>query len=212
MTSAELRDFISLGEGFTIEFKRSLTTSISRELCAFANSSGGYIFIGVEDSGVICGVRKHNKLKSELQSIARSFDPALIIDVGSVDTDKNWVTVTFPRDPAKAGIPEKTEGPVKGPVGGPVKGPVSLSVLKRKILFQCEKADSSRDELLKVLDMKVSGYFKRSLRELIKNVYLEYTLPEKPGSRLQKYRLTKKGKSLIEELDKTKRKDTNERV
>ncbi|HEB09914.1 MAG TPA: ATP-binding protein [Spirochaetales bacterium] len=71
---------------------------ILRELCAFVNSSGGYVFIGVEDSGVICGVQKHNKLKSELQSIARSFDPALIINVESVDTE---VVVTVPAQNSK---------------------------------------------------------------------------------------------------------------
>ena len=32
---------------------------------------------------------------------------------------------------------------------------------------------------------------------LRKNEYLSYTIPEKPGSRLQKYRITEKGLKII---------------
>jgi predicted HTH transcriptional regulator len=38
-----------------------------------------------------------------------------------------------------------------------------------------------------------SGSFKRSLKEYLAEEYIEYTLPNKPKSRLQQYRLTEKG-------------------
>jgi len=84
MNNEDLHNAISLGEGFTVEFKKSGTTHIGRELCAFANATGGTIFIGVTDDGEIVGVSKHNKLKPAIQSIARSIEPALIVDVESV--------------------------------------------------------------------------------------------------------------------------------
>ena len=43
----------------------------------------------------------------------------------------------------------------------------------------------------------VTGALNRSVRELQADELIEYTLPEKPNSRLQKYRLTEKGRALI---------------
>ncbi len=55
-----------------------------REICDFANATGGIILIGVEDDGEIVGVGKHNKLKSQVQSIARSAEPPIAVDVESI--------------------------------------------------------------------------------------------------------------------------------
>jgi ATP-dependent DNA helicase RecG len=53
MNIKDLHNFITLGEGFTVEFKKSGTSNIGRELCAFANATGGTILIGVTDNGEI---------------------------------------------------------------------------------------------------------------------------------------------------------------
>ena len=87
-----LKKLIRLGEGFTLEFKRTGTSNIGRELCAFANATGGKILIGVSDDGAICGVNEHNKLKSVVQSVARSIDPPLAVDVESIE-DVLMVTI-----------------------------------------------------------------------------------------------------------------------
>jgi len=42
-----------------------------------------------------------------------------------------------------------------------------------------------------------TGAFKRSLQELLDKGLAEYTIPDKPNSRLQKYRLTEKGRNLL---------------
>lgn len=39
-----------------------------------------------------------------------------------------------------------------------------------------------------------TGALKRTLSEMLSETLIEYTLPDKPNSRLQKYRLTEKGK------------------
>ena len=40
---------------------------------------------------------------------------------------------------------------------------------------------------------QVAGALKRLVQDLLSETLIERTLPEKPNSRLQKYRLTKKG-------------------
>ncbi len=84
MNQETLCNLIALGEGFTIEFKRSGTSNLGREICAFANATGGVILIGVTDSGKVCGVADHNRLKSKIQSIARSAEPPIAVEMESV--------------------------------------------------------------------------------------------------------------------------------
>ena len=46
----ELEKLIAVGEGFSLEFKRT-EAHLGREICAFANSGGGRILVGVDDAG-----------------------------------------------------------------------------------------------------------------------------------------------------------------
>ena len=45
-----LDDVLQLGEGQYIEFKESLDKSFAKEIVAFANASGGIIYLGITDS------------------------------------------------------------------------------------------------------------------------------------------------------------------
>ena len=79
-----LSNLLALGEGFTIEFKRAGTSNVGREICAFANATGGVILISVTDAGEVVGVGNHNRLKSEVQSTTRSSEPPIAVDVESI--------------------------------------------------------------------------------------------------------------------------------
>ncbi|RKX38625.1 MAG: hypothetical protein DRP20_02625 [Thermotogae bacterium] len=48
MNKKELQLVLEEGEGYKIEFKESLA-GIDKEMVAFANSSGGKIFLGIRD-------------------------------------------------------------------------------------------------------------------------------------------------------------------
>ncbi|MEA2108952.1 MAG: putative DNA binding domain-containing protein [Pseudomonadota bacterium] len=93
MNKQHLDILIRLGEGFTVEFKRSGTSNVGRELCAFANATGGTLLIGITDDGEICGVDHHNRLKSVIQSVARTIEPSLFVDIESVG---DVLVVTIP--------------------------------------------------------------------------------------------------------------------
>ena len=79
-----LNDLIARGEGSTAEFKRAMPSDLGREICAFANPTGGVILLGVTNAGEIVGVTDHNSLKSRVQSTARSADPPISVEVESI--------------------------------------------------------------------------------------------------------------------------------
>jgi len=71
----DLEIILQEGEGQTIEFKESFTSFVVRDIVAFANSIGGKVFIGVDDTGKIKGINITNKLKSQVTDMARNCDP-----------------------------------------------------------------------------------------------------------------------------------------
>ena len=98
MNQPTLSHLIALGEGFTTEFKRSMPSDLGREICAFANATGGVILIGVDDAGTVIGVRDHNRLKSRVQSVARSADPPVAVEV---ESQGSVLCVTVPEQHGK---------------------------------------------------------------------------------------------------------------
>jgi len=98
VTGKGLDKLIALGEGLTLEFKTSVSGHLGREICAMANTEGGRILIGVDDSGQNVGVSQPNRAKSQVQNAARNLDPALAIEVEPVG---NILVVTVPSGPNK---------------------------------------------------------------------------------------------------------------
>lgn len=81
MTQQELNTVIQSGEGYKIEFKRSVNSDLSKEIVAFANSSGERVFIGIEDNGSVPGITVDNTLKSKVEMMARDCDPSIAISL-----------------------------------------------------------------------------------------------------------------------------------
>lgn len=86
MPNKELHKIIELGEGQYIEFKENIDKSLQKEMVAFANASGGFIYIGINDDGIIKGVNLNNKLKSQIQDTARNCDPPLVISLQLIES------------------------------------------------------------------------------------------------------------------------------
>ncbi|MFA4828090.1 MAG: ATP-binding protein [Thermodesulfovibrionales bacterium] len=85
MNERELQLILEEGEGYKIEFKESLN-NLDKEMVAFANSSGGRIFLGITDAGKVKGVSITNDLKSRIQDMANNCTPKIKISFDVVDS------------------------------------------------------------------------------------------------------------------------------
>lgn len=86
----ELRAAILAGEGREVEFKRGLPNDqkIARSLCAFANTRGGLLFIGVDDNGELEGAPHPEATARQLALVARQWiEPAIAPRIEVVTLD-----------------------------------------------------------------------------------------------------------------------------
>lgn len=68
------------GEGQHIELKEG-ASRIEREFVAFANASGGSVFVGIRDDGTIVGTDTSNRRKSAVMDMAHNCDPAVEVEL-----------------------------------------------------------------------------------------------------------------------------------
>ena len=86
--SPKLKSILEKGETQKVEFKESIGSGLDKEMVAFANSSGGEVYIGVTDEGKVKGVNVTNRLKSQIESIARNCDPKVSISIKEMEKEK----------------------------------------------------------------------------------------------------------------------------
>jgi len=85
-TDAELALILEEGEGYTLEFKQSVNTDLPKEMVAFANASGGRIFIGIDDRNRIVGCDLSNKVFAQIETMAAACDPPVSIRIEKLKT------------------------------------------------------------------------------------------------------------------------------
>ena len=77
---------INKDEKHDLEFKQSWRDEYLKWICAFANTHGGSLYIGVKDNGEICGVKEYRKLLEDIPNkILQSM--GLICEVSLLDDD-----------------------------------------------------------------------------------------------------------------------------
>lgn len=97
MLSAEdIKSIAASGEGFNAEFKIRVPNKvkeITEEICAFANSAGGTLLIGVDDNNFLEGATIDNGKRSAIQNSIREITPAINCPMYAVDVDglEIWV-------------------------------------------------------------------------------------------------------------------------
>ena len=72
--------------------------------------------------------------------------------------------------------------------------------IQTRLLMALNSAPLSKTELASALGHNsISGALNMHIREMVSKKLIEYLIPDKPNSRLQKYSITGKGKALRED-------------
>src|SRR3989344_7310880 len=80
MDKKEFDFILKKGEDYKIEFKENIN-GIDKDIVAFSNTDGGLILVGVADDRNIKSIMVSNRVKGEIQSIARNCDPPINVKI-----------------------------------------------------------------------------------------------------------------------------------
>jgi hypothetical protein len=86
LDEGEIRRLVARGEGKELELKEGLPRDVklARSLCAFANTRGGIVLVGVTDKGGFRGAPRPRESMARLRSVAAEhLEPPLAVQVGS---------------------------------------------------------------------------------------------------------------------------------
>ena len=105
LTARDVASLVAEGEGKSLEFKRGLPgdAKVARTLCAFANTRGGLLLIGVGDRGELAGAPRPRETVARLRAVASErLEPPLAVEAGVVALDgKRVVWCSVPLSPAR---------------------------------------------------------------------------------------------------------------
>ena len=94
MNEQELKHILEQGEGKTIEFKENFGKEAIQTAGSFANTTGGYIIIGVDKKGNVKGVSiSKESLNNWGNRITQLSEPTLIPDLQSIKIDERTLVI-----------------------------------------------------------------------------------------------------------------------
>jgi ATP-dependent DNA helicase RecG len=154
----DLDGILSGGESYTVEFKESPDKDLPSEVCAFANASGGTVYIGIRDNGYVAGTDTSNLARSRIQDTIGKIEPRLNVNMDILD---NIVVLT---------VPEGTHKPYSCPSGFYLRsGPNSQKLDRDSIIeFYQSEGRVRYDEIVRD-DLPISERFnEKAYRHYIK--------------------------------------------
>lgn len=93
MDLLELTELLRQGEGEKIEFKTNADTSVGKVVCAFLNTDGGKVVIGVADNGRIVGCAKDTEEK--IANLISAIYPRPSVKIEKLEVEKKKVITIF---------------------------------------------------------------------------------------------------------------------
>lgn len=167
LDAEQLLEIIARGEGRQIEFKRGLPgpEKTARSICAFANTNGGMLIVGVTDQGRVYGVEKARSVVRELRRIcAETVAPPVQPEVLSLTIEGLHVVVCSV--PLSAARPHAVLHPGADPeitvrVGASNRRPTGATL---KLLETGQRSRKSPDALQRQILSWVESHARRSQR------------------------------------------------
>jgi len=184
------------------EWKESWRDDLLRWVCGFANAEGGRLEIGRNDKAptVANAFFRAGEIETWGRGIQRIFracqdagTPAPIIDYKPNDL---WIEFPFSLEYLKAIAATSQSNAQAGAQSGVESGaesPMTSQILGFLAGESLSKAQIAR----KLRKAKPNRYLNDLMAKLIQADQVEFTLPDKPNSRLQKYRLTENGRAWL---------------
>ena len=96
MTSEQIQEMLSLGEGQRMEFKASTRNvdALGGVVCGFLNTSGGYLICGIQESGKVVGVDASESAITKLEKqFHEGISPKSLISVQVQELEEKPVIV-----------------------------------------------------------------------------------------------------------------------
>lgn len=147
MKKIRFEQILQEGEGTFIEFKSSFSSSLAKEIVAFANTAGGRIFIGVDDNNNAVGASLTNDMRSRIQDIGNSCTPRVPLQIESITYQAKEIIVVT--------IPESRDKPVQCGEGFFLReGANSQKMRRDEIFYYAQKTGKIRYETQLRTDFK----------------------------------------------------------
>ena len=176
------------GEDSRTEFKEKAEAGLDRAMTAFANSSGGRIYIGISDDGKVKGIEVTNRLKSQIKDIAKNCDPKIPISLKEMKKEKILIVE----------VPESKDKPHRCSSGFYIRSGASSQKLNTSEIrdfmenedilnfdkVSCKKfnfkKDFDKEKLFSFMDRTGIKYNRRSYIQILENL----EVVEKQGSNI----------------------------
>ena len=202
-------------EGKTLEFKRDLSSprNVLKTLVAFFDDR-----IDIESPGLLLPGMTIEDMKSGISRIRNPVIARVFRELGLTEQWGSGIKRIF-ESAAQQGLPEPLIEEIATGIrlriwlaqphaAGQTPAPADdTSILQRlesklaaKVLMRLTTQPMGKADLAKALGhTTVSGELHKQIRRLLDSGHIEMTLPDKPTSRLQRYRLTEAGQALVQQ-------------
>jgi len=209
-----------MNEHQTIEWKESWRDEYLKWICGFANAQGGTLVIGKNDRGKAVGIKDARKLLQDIPNKVRDilgiFEDVILQEA---ETPVKTPVKTTVKTPGKTGEVSGVTSPVTAQVTDVDNAQwdrvlrditrvfrLATAQVTAQVAAQvghlCREPRAAR-EIMQHLHLRHWKTFQANyLGPLLQDGLLERTIPDKPTSRLQKYRLTAKGAALLAGMEK----------
>jgi len=94
MTISEIKKLLKQGESLTVEFKEKFNKRVIETACAFANTTGGNLIIGVNNHGVVKGVNIGKEtIQNWINEISQKTEPVIFPEIKVVEIENKTLVI-----------------------------------------------------------------------------------------------------------------------